>query len=92
MSIVSAMYATRSQEGVYIHSSFGRIINQMAVKYEKVFLCVPVWDNEPTASRDYQLSAPNIVLVEQPYYSSSRGGFGESVWDFVELLETWKTF
>ena len=67
------MYANRSNEEIYIHLSFGRIIDNLAREYDRIFLCVPVIDSEPKESRDYKISASNIELVPQPAYTSSFG-------------------
>jgi len=74
LGIIADMYAARVPEGVYIHLSFGRVIDRLAARYERTLLCVPVQEGVRDSSRDYRLQAPNIELVPQPYYTSVLGG------------------
>ncbi len=72
LGIVAEMYAYRHDGGVYIHLSFGRVVDRLAARCARVLLCVPLRDGPPPASRDYRLQAQNIELVPQPFYADSR--------------------
>lgn len=87
ISIVSAMYVQRNADGMFIHLSFGRIIDEMAERFDKVYLCVPVLDMDPSPSRDYRISASNIVLVPQPAFTSSAAALQKPI---GIILSYWK--
>ncbi len=75
LGIVAEMYAYRHDGGVYIHLSFGRVVDRLAARCARVLLCVPLRDGPPPESRDYRLQATNIELVPQPFYTSSLDAF-----------------
>lgn len=73
LGIVAETCAYRHERRMHIHTSFGRVIDRLAGRYEKVCLCVPVADKPPTAAGDYRLNADNIEVIAQPFYSGSMG-------------------
>ncbi len=56
---------------LHFHLSFGRIIDELSSRCEKVFLCVPLKDAFPDESRDYRLKADNVEVIRQPFYTSA---------------------
>ena len=73
LGIVSAMYAFRYNGRIFIHLSFGRVVDRLARRYKQVYLCVPLKDGSPPISRDYSLQEKNIEVVPQPFYASTKG-------------------
>jgi len=73
LGIVSAMHATRQGEGVCIHLSFGRVIDQLAKSHDKTYLSVPIKTAGADASRDHRIKVDNLEVIAQPPYSSSLG-------------------
>ena len=71
LGIVSAMFAYRHEGGLYIHSSFGRIIDTLALRYKEVVLCIPTKQQPPDESRDYRIQAENVEVIPQPFFTSS---------------------
>lgn len=79
LGIVSAMYASWHDGGVYIHLSFGRVIDRLAARAARTILCVPIQDGAPPESRDYRIQARNLEVVRQPYYTSSMGALRHAI-------------
>ncbi|MBL7153751.1 MAG: glycosyltransferase family 4 protein [Phycisphaerae bacterium] len=73
------MPACRHNGGIYIHLSFGRVIDRLAERYEKVYLCVPIKDAAPVARHDYHIQSDNIELIPQPFFASSIGSLRHPV-------------
>ncbi|NIP26893.1 MAG: glycosyltransferase [Phycisphaerae bacterium] len=73
LGIISAMYAYRHEGDLYIHSSFGRIIDTLAERYKEVILCIPTKKQRPDEPRDYRIQAGNVEVIPQPFYTSSLG-------------------
>lgn len=71
LGIVSAMYAYHHEGGLYIHLSFGRIIDTLALRYKEVVLCIPTKQQPPDESRDYRIQAENVEVVPQPFFTNS---------------------
>lgn len=68
LGIVSAMYVSRDPGGVYAHTSFGRVVDRLAARCARLYLCVPVHEDTQDESRDYRLQADNTELIPQPPY------------------------
>ena len=74
LGIIAAMYANQHNGNTYVHLSLGRVIDRLADKYDKIYLCVPVSSSASDNSRDYQLKAKNIEIIPQPFYRGSLDG------------------
>ena len=74
LGIISAMSANKCDGNVYVHLSLGRIIDGLAGKVDKVYLCVPIKNSVPDESRDYEIKVKNIEIIPQPFYKDSIGG------------------
>ncbi len=63
------------QDGtVYVHMSFGRVLDRLARYYKKVYLCCPTTERSPgDVVQDYALTSDNIEIIPQPYYQSQIG-------------------
>ena len=73
LGIISDVFVCRHETGIYVHLSFGRVVDRIAARYEKVVLCVPLKDGPPEVSCDYRLQARNVEAVPQPFYSTMLG-------------------
>ncbi len=71
LGIVCTVPASRHAGGVYLHLSFGRVIDRLAAQYAKTYLCIPVAERAPLERHDYRLQAPNLEVIAQPGYRSS---------------------
>jgi len=71
IGIVCGMCGCRHEGGLYFHHSFGRVIDELAARYEKVFLCVPLKDGSRDKTRDYRIQAENVEIIQQPFFTSS---------------------
>lgn len=74
LGIVGEAYVCRHEGRVYAHLSFGRVIDRLAARYPKVFLCTPVAEGPPDSTRDYLLAAANVEVVPQPFFSRTTAG------------------
>ncbi|MEW6252699.1 MAG: glycosyltransferase family 4 protein [Planctomycetota bacterium] len=70
LGIVAEMFISRCGGDLYIHFSWGRVIDRLAARYERVLLCAPTLDGPPQHARDYRIRATNLELIPAPYYSS----------------------
>jgi glycosyltransferase involved in cell wall biosynthesis len=73
LGIVSGMYGVRRDGRIYLHLSFGRVVDELAARYAKTILCLPMAADPDDESRDYALAATNVELVPQPFYATSLG-------------------
>ena len=58
---------------IYMQSASGRVAEALAEQYEKVYVCARVVHGQPPEPFDFPLDAPNLELIEQPYWSSTAG-------------------
>lgn len=55
----------------YFTGGFGRLVDQMAKRYEKVYLMIPVTHVKPDEDfSEYCLQSPNVIVQELPSYRS----------------------
>lgn len=71
LGIIAETRSYRHDGGIYLTASFGRVVDLLAGRFEKVLLSVPISHSAPPASGDYRLRAGNIELIPQPFYASS---------------------
>ncbi len=71
LGIVAEMYGARHASALYLHTSFGCVVDRLAASFSRVLLCLPVAEGPPDESRDYVLNAGNIELIPQPFYGTS---------------------
>ena len=71
LAIVAGMPVCRHPGGLNLHLSFGRVVDSLAERYDRVLLCMPTADMAPDQTRDYTLKAGNVELVPQPAYQST---------------------
>ena len=73
LGIVTAMNASRLGGKIYVHRSFGRVVDHLARAYDKTYLSVPVRTTGADASRDHCLQVNNLEMIAQPFYTDSLG-------------------
>lgn len=71
LGIVAENRAWKHEGEVYVTASFGCVVDQLAERFERLILAVPVAYCPPEHVGDYRLRATNIELLAQPFYSSS---------------------
>ncbi len=67
------MYGVRRGDRIYLHLSFGRVVDQLAARHAKAVVCLPVAEGADDESRDYALAATNVELIPVPFYATSLG-------------------
>ncbi len=73
LGFVTPVRAFSSKGEIYMQSASGRVAEALAQHYEKVYLCARVVHHAPPAPFDGPLNAPNLEIIEQPYWSSTAG-------------------
>lgn len=68
LGIITAMHMFDYRGGLYVHGAFGRVIDRLAGRYEKVYLCAPIRKGEPNQSRDYLIRGDNVEMVALPFH------------------------
>ncbi|HEX3377854.1 MAG TPA: glycosyltransferase, partial [Candidatus Acidoferrales bacterium] len=58
---------------IFMQSASGRVAEALAEQYEKVYMCARVVHGQPPVPFDFPLHAPNLELIEQPYWNSTAG-------------------
>jgi glycosyltransferase involved in cell wall biosynthesis len=58
---------------IYMQSASGRVAEALAGQYEKVYMCARVVHGPPPVPFDVPLLAPNLELIEQPFWNSTAG-------------------
>jgi glycosyltransferase involved in cell wall biosynthesis/acetyltransferase-like isoleucine patch superfamily enzyme len=57
----------------YCNGAFGRYIDELANRYDKVYLCVPVERLEDDCYNDYSLQSKNVIIQSLPPYNGYLG-------------------
>lgn len=63
--------AYSSDGEIYMQSASGRAAEGLADRFEKVYMCARVVHGKPPEPFDAPLCAPNLELIEQPYWNST---------------------
>ncbi|MEE8168987.1 MAG: glycosyltransferase family 4 protein [Phycisphaerae bacterium] len=71
LGIVGATNANVYDGRLFVHATFGRIVQMLVDRYERVVLSTPVTCAPPPESRDYALPMSSIDLAAQPGWTSS---------------------
>lgn len=79
LGVVAETRAWMHEGGVYVSASFGRVVDRLADRFERLILTVPLANAPPERAGDYRLRAPNIEVVPQPFYASSLGALRRTV-------------
>jgi len=74
LGFITTMSACRQGDALAIHVATGRVADQLARHFDRVYLCAPAVDGPPAAATDLTLQARNIELIPQPPYASTVGG------------------
>jgi glycosyltransferase involved in cell wall biosynthesis len=72
--ILSSMYGYRYDGGIHVHLSFGRVIDNLAWRYPRAYLSIPIADESPDERRDYRIQAEHIEVIPLPFFTSSVAG------------------
>lgn len=73
LGYITPVRAYSSGEKIYMQSASGRVAEALAEQYEKVYVCARVVHGAPPEPFDFPLQAPNLELIEQPYWNSTAG-------------------
>ena len=74
VGFITAMFVEAGTDGFRAHHSLGRVVESMARRVNRLYLCAPLMPSgQGSGTRDYLLTAGNIELVPQPPYRSSAG-------------------
>jgi glycosyltransferase involved in cell wall biosynthesis len=73
LGFVSPMRAYTHEGRVYTHVASGRVVDGLAVHYDKVLLCTRVVRGAPPSSSDLPLDAHNVELRDQPFWANTIG-------------------
>ena len=56
---------------IFMQSASGRVAEALAEQFDKVYVCARVVNAAPPEPFDFPLQAPNLELIEQPYWNST---------------------
>lgn len=73
LGIIGAVRAYHWEGKVQVPVWFGRTIDHLARRVEKVYVCLPLREGPPDDQADHALAADNIVMVPQPFYRTTAG-------------------
>src|SRR5580704_6001120 len=73
LGYVTPVRAFSSAGEIYMQAASGRVAEALARHYEKVLVCARVVQGAPAAPFDCPLNAPNLELIEQPFWSTTAG-------------------
>jgi glycosyltransferase involved in cell wall biosynthesis len=71
LGYVTPVRAFASEGEIYMQSASGLVADALALHYEKVCVCARVVHQTPPAPFDGPLTAQNLELIEQPYWSNT---------------------
>jgi hypothetical protein len=73
LGYVTPVRAYSSAGEIYMQAASGRVAEALAQHYDKVYMCARVVHGAPPAPFDLPLNAPNLKLIEQPFWSTTAG-------------------
>ena len=71
LGYITPVRAFSSAGEIYMQAASGRVAEALAKHFEKVCVCTRVVHGPPPAPFDVALNAPNLELIEQPFWSTS---------------------
>jgi glycosyltransferase involved in cell wall biosynthesis len=71
LGIITTMSALGGEGGPCLHVATGRVVEGLAARYKKVYLCAPGAKSLSQSSGDYRIQASNVELIPQPYYPTT---------------------
>ncbi len=77
LGVIAETRAWSHDGGLYVSASFGRIVDELAKRFERLVLTLPVACSPPERAGDYRLRADNVEIVPQPFYGSSLAAMGK---------------
>jgi glycosyltransferase involved in cell wall biosynthesis len=85
LGYVTPVCAYSSAGEIYMQAASGRVAEALAKHYEKVYVCARVVGDPPPEPFDAPLSAPNLELVAQPFWSTT----AESLFHFFGIVRAY---
>ena len=73
LGFVTPVRAYSCNGKICMQAASGRVAEALAERYEKVYVCARVVHGPPLEPFDSPLDAPNLELIEQPYWNSTAG-------------------
>lgn len=73
LGYVTPVRAFSSAGEIYMQAASGKVAEALAKDYDKVYMCARVVHGAPPAPFDLPLDAPNLEIVEQPFWSTTAG-------------------
>ncbi len=71
IGFLTSMSCSRMDGRVYVHASLGRVLDRLADRFEKVYLCCPVFDDFSEERHDHELKSDHIGAIALPAYVST---------------------
>jgi glycosyltransferase involved in cell wall biosynthesis len=85
LGYVTPVRAFSSAEEIYMQAASGRVAEALAHHFDRVYLCARVVHGAPPAPFDSPLDAPNLELIEQPFWSTTAG----SLFHFIGIARAY---
>ena len=80
ITVFTGMLFKKYDKKYYCSGAFGRYIDKLSEKYDRIYLCVPVKDlNNDSDINDYDINSNNITIQELPAYNGFIGGLKNSI-------------
>jgi glycosyltransferase involved in cell wall biosynthesis len=71
LGYVTPVLAYSIEGNLYMQAASGRVADELARRYDKVYVCARVLFERPPAPGDSPLQSSNIELIAQPYWQST---------------------
>lgn len=79
ITVFTGMVFKKHFNKFYCSGAFGRYIDKLSEKYDKIYLCVPVKElDNNSVINDYVISSENIIIQALPPYNGFIGGLKNS--------------
>ena len=56
---------------VWVHIASGRVIDELATRWDMVLVCAPCSNDPPRRDTDHRVAAGNVEIVRQPHWTRS---------------------
>lgn len=79
ITMFSGMIFKKYNDKYYCNGAFGRFLDKMSKKYDRIYLCVPVKELDYNGTvNDYNVTSDNLVIQSLPPYNGFIGGLKNS--------------
>jgi glycosyltransferase involved in cell wall biosynthesis len=88
LGYVTPVEACSTANGIYMQAASGRVADELAKHYERVYICARIAPGDPSSYGDLTLESSNIELIAQPFWRNTLGALPHCVGIVYSYIQT----